>query len=55
MNFTTFTTEELQKMLTDRKEHLAHMVLMSGLSAEIETIEAIKEELDKRKDEQKTE
>lgn len=55
LDFTVFTTEELEDMLKDHKETLAHMVMISGLSSQMDTIEAIQEEIEKRKDEQKTE
>lgn len=51
MDFSNFSTEDLVKMLELHREELAQMVLVSGLEAKAETINAIEGVLEQRREE----
>jgi len=51
MDFSEFTTENLELMLTKHKEELTRMVLISGLESKAQTIADIEFVIKERKEE----
>ena len=48
MDFSKFTTDNLETMLQEKKEKIAKMIEIPGLKSEIAEMEEIKEELEER-------
>lgn len=54
MDFSKFTTEELEKMLEEHKRELSRMILIAGFEAKAQTIADIEFVLKERKENGKT-